>query len=117
MAEGKEMKLATSEAMARGVYTILFIVSLPIPLFHQRALGEALWAVRYPWGLQNLCLWDLGRLSVVIPVSLLALLIASWWYKGLCATNMLILVAVGMCVFTEIYAINCALALFIALSS
>jgi hypothetical protein len=114
------MKLATSEAKARGVYAILFIVSLPIPLFHQRALGEALWAIRYPWGLhpfQNLSLWHLGRLSVVLPVSLLALLIASWRYKSLCTPKTIMLVAVGMCIFTVIYAINCALALLIALSS
>ena len=113
-----KMKLATPEAKARGVYAILFILSLPVPLFHHQALGDALWAVRFCWGLhpiQNLGLWHLGRLSVALPVTLLALLIASWRWTGLCAPTMLVRVAVGVCLFTVLYAMACALALWMAL--
>jgi hypothetical protein len=112
------MKLASPDAKARGVYAILFLTSLPIPLFHYRALGNALWAVRYPWGLhpiQNLAVWHLGRLSAALPVTLLALLIASWRWTGLCAPTTLVRVAVGVCVFTALYAFECALALCMTL--
>lgn len=112
------MKLATPEAKARAVYATLFILSLPIPLFHFGPLGETLWAVRYHWGLhpfEILTLWNLGKLSVAPPVALLALLTASWMWPRLCAPKMLVIVAVAMCAFVVLYAVTCSFALWMAL--
>ena len=112
------MRLASPDAKARGVYALLLILSLPIPLFHHQALGEALWAIRYPWGLhpiQNLSVWHLGRLSAALPVALLLLLVASWRWHKLCESATLVRVALAFCMFTLLYAMQCALALLMAL--
>jgi hypothetical protein len=112
------MKPTAQDAKARGVYGILFFVSLPIPLFHYRVLGDALWAVRYPWGLhpvENLLLWQLGRWSVTLPIAILALLAASWIWPRLCAPAVLVGIAIGVSVSATLYAFFCALALWMAL--
>jgi len=112
------MKFATRNVKARGVYVILFFTSLLIPLLHYRLLGDALWAVRYPWDLhpiQNLCVWHMGRFSAVFPVAILALLTASWVWPRLCAPAALVGVAVVTSVFTALYAYYCGLALWFAL--
>lgn len=114
------MKLATPDAKARGVYGVLVLLSLPIPLFHYRALGEILWAIRFPWGLhpiQNLSLWHLGGLSAAMPVGVLVLWVASWRYSALCTPTVLLCVAIGVAAFTVIYAMVCALALWMALQT
>ena len=52
-----------SGTQARVAYAVLLLVSIPIPLFHYRILGDVLWAIRYPWGLHPvpiLILWNLG---------------------------------------------------------
>ena len=112
------MKWVTPDAKARGAYLILFLASLPIPILHYRKLGDALWAVRYPWGLhpiQNLWVWDLGRLSVVFPVAILVILTASFMWRRLCAPSVLVGVAFGASVFTALYGYFCGLALWMAL--
>ena len=112
------MKIATRYAKARAVYAILFLVSIPIPLLHYQFLGDALWAVRYPWGLHPvlvLCLWGLGRDSVALPIAILAVLSASWVWPRLCSPAVLIGVAFVGWTFTAFYAYCCGVALFFAL--
>lgn len=112
------MKLTSSATQARVAYAVLLIISIPIPLFHYRVLGDTLWAIRYPWGLHPvplLILWNLGWLSAAIPAILLALFFASWKWNRLCVSRAPLLAALGVCLFTTMYGTMCAMALWLAL--
>jgi hypothetical protein len=101
------------------MYVLLIFVSVGIPLFHYRVLGEALWAIRYRWGLhpvQNLMVWHSGRLSAIIPIGLLVALILSWKFEWLCSPVTLMRVSVALYIFVTVYALQCALALWMALA-
>jgi len=108
-----EMKKLTQQEKARGTYGIMFLISLPIPVFHYKAFGHAIWTVRYPWGLhpiEILNLWELGRFSVFIPIALILLVALSWKFVIICKPETLVRVAIAVLIFSTIYAINCALA-------
>ena len=112
------MKMTRPEAQARVAYAVLLLVSIPIPLFHYRILGDVLWAIRYPWGLHPvpiLILWNLGWLSAAMPAILLALFSASWKWNRLCVLKAPLFVALGVCLFTTMYGTMCAVALWLAL--
>ncbi len=114
------MKTSSPEARARGTYGILFLLSLPIPVFHVQVLGEALWAIRYPWGLhpiEILSLWHLGRLSFAVPAIILCLLAASYKWKGLCTPQTLLRVALAVVAFSVLYAMEAAVTLWMALQT
>ena len=101
----------TPEGKARGMYAILLFVSLPIPLLHHAALGDALRAVRCSSGLhpfQNLIVWHLGSLGTILPIMLLCLLALSWRLKWLCAPTTVVRVDLAVSIFTMTYAMRSA---------
>ena len=107
------MKKLTQQGKTRVIYGILFLISLPIPVFHYKAFGNAIWNIRYPWGLhpiEILNLWHLGRFSVSIPIALILLIALSWKFKMICKPETQVRVAIGVLVFSTFYAMNCALA-------